>query len=55
MSCFADKNYKQTMPDMIMSRWDEILQFQRECFAVEQKVLVLFALALEASPPWPAR
>jgi len=49
---FADKEYKQTMPEMIIRRWGEICNFQTECFEVEQKVLILFALALDvASPP----
>lgn len=51
MSMFADKEYKQTIPDMIIRRWEEICTFQRECFELEQKVLILFALALDVAPP----
>jgi len=51
MSMFADKEYKQTMPEMIIRRWGEICNFQRECFEVEQKVLILFALALDVTSP----
>jgi hypothetical protein len=47
MGKFADADYKHNEPDTITKRREELLAFQIECYQVEQKVLVLFALALE--------
>ena len=47
MGKFADADYKHNEPDTITKRREEFLAFQKECYQVELKVLVLFALALE--------
>jgi len=47
MGKFADPEYKHNEPDSITKRREEFIAFTKECFLVEQKVLVLFALALE--------
>jgi hypothetical protein len=46
MTLFGDPNYKPDLPQIIMKRWDEIKIFQQECYKLEIKVLVLFAVAL---------
>jgi hypothetical protein len=46
MALFGDPNYKPDLPEIIMKRWDEIKTFQKECYELESKVLVLFAVAL---------
>jgi hypothetical protein len=46
MALFGDPNYKPDLPEMIMKRWEEIKIFQQECYELEIKVLVLFALAV---------
>jgi len=52
MGKFADPDYKHNEPDTITKRREELLAFQKECYQVELKVLVLFALALDVPRPW---
>jgi isopenicillin N synthase-like dioxygenase len=47
MARFVDPNWKQNVPEIIIKYWDEIVSFQKECYNVELKVLVLFALSLD--------
>jgi isopenicillin N synthase-like dioxygenase len=47
MGKFADLDYKHNEPETITKRREELLAFQKECYQVELRVLVLFALALD--------
>jgi hypothetical protein len=47
MGKFADPEYKQIEPETITQRREEFIAFTKECYQVELKVLVLFALALD--------
>jgi isopenicillin N synthase-like dioxygenase len=46
MGKFADAEYSQKLPPILMQRWPEIQGFQKQCHFVTLKVLTLFALAL---------
>jgi isopenicillin N synthase-like dioxygenase len=50
MAKFADPTWEQKLPPILMKRWPEIVEFQKQCYAVESKVLTLFALALNVWP-----
>jgi hypothetical protein len=50
MCKFADPTWEQKLPPVLMKRWPEIVEFQKQCYAVESKVLTLFALALNVRP-----
>ena len=47
MGKFADPDYKHNESETITNRREELLAFQKECYQMELKVLVLFALALD--------
>ena len=47
MGKFMDPTYEQKIPPILMSHWNEIVQFQKQCHALTLKVLLLFALALD--------
>ena len=51
MGKFADPEYKQKLPPLLMSHWSEIQGFQKQCHIVTLKVLTLFALALNVHLP----
>lgn len=52
MGKFADPEYKQNLPPILMSHWPEIQDFQNKCHSVTLKVLTLFALALNVTFFW---
>lgn len=51
MGKFADPEYKQTLPPILMNHWTEIKTFQQQCHSVTMKVLTLFGLALNVHHP----
>ena len=46
MAKFADPDYQQKLPPILMQRWPEIVEFQKYCHTVTLKVLTLFASVL---------
>jgi hypothetical protein len=46
MGKFADPEYQQNLPPILLKHWTEIKGFQQQCYVVTLKVLTLFGLAL---------
>jgi hypothetical protein len=46
MGKFADPEYQQNLPPILLKHWTEIKGFQQQCHVVTLKVLTLFGLAL---------
>jgi len=46
MGKFNDPSWQQKLPPILMKRWPEIVEFQKECYVLTLKVLTLFAVAL---------
>ena len=46
MGKFAEPEYQQKLPPILMKHWTEIQGFQQQCYSVTMKVLTLFGLAL---------